>query len=144
VPCCLYSDKHTVRINRDAKNAASMTQFGRALAELICANSSQAKGRVEGVTAPCRIAWWRSCDWITSATCKAGNDFLPGFLNRFNERFAVQPEKPEDLHRGLSLSADRLSDILRRREQRHVGQQNSSATIRAAKNGFQRRTYTYI
>jgi hypothetical protein len=45
-----YSDKHTVfRINRDAKGGAGMTQFGRALAELnieiICANSSQAKGR---------------------------------------------------------------------------------------------------
>src|ERR1700688_4562479 len=53
-PVAFYSDKHTVfRINRDAKGGAGMTQFGRALAELnieiICANSSQAKGRVERV-----------------------------------------------------------------------------------------------
>ena len=49
------SDKHTVfRINRsNAPGGTGMTQFGRALAELnieiICANSSQAKGRVERV-----------------------------------------------------------------------------------------------
>jgi hypothetical protein len=48
-----YSDKHTVfRVNKpDAKGGSGMTQFGRALAELnieiLCANSSQAKGRVE-------------------------------------------------------------------------------------------------
>ena len=45
------------------------------------------------------------------------------FLNRFNEKFSVQAAKPEDLHRRLNLSADRLSDILCHREQRHVGQQ---------------------
>ena len=52
-PVAFYSDKHTVfRVNRpDAKGGSGMTQFGRALAELnieiMCANSSQAKGRVE-------------------------------------------------------------------------------------------------
>ena len=52
-PVAFYSDKHSVfRVNRsEAKGGAGMTQFGRALAELnieiICANSSQAKGRVE-------------------------------------------------------------------------------------------------
>jgi transposase len=52
-PTAFYSDKHTVfRVNRpDAKGGSGMTQFGRALAELnieiLCANSSQAKGRVE-------------------------------------------------------------------------------------------------
>jgi hypothetical protein len=53
----------------------------------------------------------------------AGNDFLPEFMNRFNEKFSVAAAKPEDLHRRLSLSHDRLSDILCHREQRHVGQQ---------------------
>jgi transposase len=54
-PVALYSDKHSVfRVTkRDAKGGQGMTQFGRALAELgieiLCANSSQAKGRVERV-----------------------------------------------------------------------------------------------
>jgi len=52
-PVAFYSDKHTVfRVaKQDAKGGARMTQFGRALNELnveiLCANSSQAKGRVE-------------------------------------------------------------------------------------------------
>jgi hypothetical protein len=52
-PLAFYSDKHSVfRINKpEAKGGQGMTQFGRALAELnieiLCANSSQAKGRVE-------------------------------------------------------------------------------------------------
>jgi hypothetical protein len=63
-PVAFYSDKHTVfRVGRqNTKGGAGMTQFGRALAELnieiLCANSSQAKGRVELSSAPiarCRI-----------------------------------------------------------------------------------------
>ena len=52
-PVAFRSDKNTVfRVpQRDAKSGHGMTQFGRALAELQveipCANSSQAKGRVE-------------------------------------------------------------------------------------------------
>lgn len=51
-PVAFYSDKHSVsRMNRDAAGGQGMTQLGRALAELnveiLCANSSQAKGRVE-------------------------------------------------------------------------------------------------
>ena len=53
----------------------------------------------------------------------AGNAFLPGFLLRFNERFALSPVRPEDLHRPLNIKASRLSDILCHREQRYVGEQ---------------------
>lgn len=52
-PIAFYSDKHTIfrMAKEDAKAGAGMTQFGRALnqlnVEVLCANSSQAKGRVE-------------------------------------------------------------------------------------------------
>ncbi|MGQ7480647.1 ISNCY family transposase, partial [Streptococcus suis] len=52
-PIAFYSDKHSVfRVAKtEAKGGQGMTQFGRALSELnieiLCANSSQAKGRVE-------------------------------------------------------------------------------------------------
>lgn len=52
-PVAFYSDKHAIfRINKaGATSGTGMTQFGRALYELnieiICANSSPAKGRVE-------------------------------------------------------------------------------------------------
>jgi hypothetical protein len=54
-PVAFYSDKNTVfRVaKQDAKAGHGITQFGRALSELnieiICANSRQAKGRVERV-----------------------------------------------------------------------------------------------
>jgi hypothetical protein len=53
----------------------------------------------------------------------ASNAFLPGFIERFNARFAVSPARPDDRHRPLNLAPDRLRDILCWREQRYVGQQ---------------------
>src|ERR1700728_4513593 len=52
-PVAFYSDKHSIfRVsNENAVSGNGMTQFGRALSELnveiLCANTSQAKGRVE-------------------------------------------------------------------------------------------------
>lgn len=127
-PVAFYSDKHTVfRINRDAKGGAGMTQFGRALAELnieiICANSSQAKGRVERVNRTLQDRLVKELRLDDVCDMQAGNLFLPEFLSRFNEKFSVRAAKPEDLHRRLTLSPERLSDVLCHREQRHVGQQ---------------------
>ena len=54
-PVALYSDKHGIfRVNnKDAIGGEGITQFGRALSalniDIICANSPQAKGRVERV-----------------------------------------------------------------------------------------------
>ena len=54
-PVALYSDKHSIfRVNQNSIGAGeSLTQFGRAMQELdvaiICANTPQAKGRVERV-----------------------------------------------------------------------------------------------
>jgi len=127
-PVAFYSDKHTVfRINRDAKGGQGVTQFGRALAELnieiICANSSQAKGRVERVNRTLQDRLVKELRLDNIRDMGAGNNFLPGFLERFSEKFAVQAAKPDDLHRRLSVSSERLKDILCHREQRHVGQQ---------------------
>jgi hypothetical protein len=55
----------------------------------------------------------------------AGNNFLPGFVERFNERFAGRAAKPENLHRQMNVAPSRLSDILCHREQRYVGAQLS-------------------
>ena len=62
----------------------------------------------------------------------AGNNFLPSFVERFNERFAVLPAKTEDLHRRLNVKASRLADILCHREQRHVGHPDEQKLENAA------------
>ena len=104
-----------------------MTEFGRALAELnieiLCANSSQAKGRVERANRTLQDRLVKELRLENICDIKAGNAFLPGFLERFNERFALVPTKPENLHRPLNVKASRLRDILCHREQRHVSEQ---------------------
>jgi hypothetical protein len=128
-PVAFYSDKHTVfRVNKpDAKGGSGMTQFGRALAELnieiICANSSQAKGRVERVNRTLQDRLVKELRLAGVCDMESGNGFLPEFLERFNERFAVRAVKPENLHRTLNVVAARLNDILCHREQRHVSEQ---------------------
>jgi transposase len=128
-PVAFYSDKHTVfRVNKPgAKGGQGMTQFGRALAELnieiLCANSSQAKGRVERANRTLQDRLVKELRLAQIGDIAAGNAFLPAFVERFNERFAVLPAKTEDFHRRLNVKGSRLADILCHREQRHVGQQ---------------------
>jgi len=127
-PVAFYSDNHTVfRVNREAKGGPGMTQFGRALAELnieiLCANSSQAKGRVERVNRTLQDRLVKALRLAGISDIAAGNAFLPEFMKRFNERFSVAPANPNNLHRPLQITASRLSDILCHREQRYVGSQ---------------------
>jgi transposase len=128
-PVAFYSDKHSVfRINKpEAKGGQGMTQFGRALAELnieiLCANSSQAKGRVERANRTLQDRLVKELRLAGICDIDAGNTFFTSFLARFNQRFAIPPAKPEDVHRPLNIAASRLSDILCHREQRYVGAQ---------------------
>jgi hypothetical protein len=127
-PVAFYSDKHSVfRVaKKDAMNGQGMTQFGRALSELsieiLCANSSQAKGRVERVNRTLQDRLVKELRLAGIDDMAAGNAFLPGFMERFNAQFAVAI-RPENLHRPLNVVPDRLREILCKREQRYVGEQ---------------------
>ena len=113
----------------EAKGGQGMTQFGRALAELnieiICANSSQAKGRVERVNRTLQDRLVKELRLAGVSSMEDGNAFLPGFIERFNARFSVVAACQDNLHRALTVQPDRLRDILCRREQRYLGQQLS-------------------
>lgn len=128
-PIAFYSDKHSVfRVARqDARNGQGMTQFGRALAELnieiLCANSSQAKGRVERANRTLQDRLVKELRIAGISDIDAGNAFLSGFMARFNARFAVVPARSDDRHRPLNMPPDRLRAILCRRDRRYVGQQ---------------------
>jgi hypothetical protein len=128
-PIAFYSDKHSVfRVaKKDAKGGQAMTQFGRALCELnieiLCANSSQAKGRVERMNRTLQDRLVKALRLARVDDMAAGNTFLACFMGRYNARFAVPPRLPTDLHRPLNLAPDRLAEILCKREQRYVGAQ---------------------
>jgi transposase len=128
-PIAFYSDKHSVfRVaKKDAKGGQGMTQFGRALCELnieiLCANSSQAKGRVERMNRTLQDRLVKELRLAGIDSMEAGNAFVPGFIDDYNARFAVCPARSDDLHRPMNLAPDRLREILCKREQRYVGSQ---------------------
>ncbi len=127
-PVAFYSDKHTVfRHARPNERGNGMTQFGRALAELniemICANSSQAKGRVERVNRTLQDRLVKELRLAGVLSIEAGNAFLEGFTERFNAKFARLPARPDNLHRSLNVEPVKLGDVLCLRDQRYVGAQ---------------------
>lgn len=96
-PIAFYTDKHSVfRVNKkDVGRGQGMTQFGRALCELnieiLCANSSQAKGRVERVNRTLQDRLVKEMRLARISTMEDGNVFLPEFMEQFNATFARPP-----------------------------------------------------
>ena len=128
-PVAFYSDKHTVfRVSKQgAKTGYGMTQFGRALNELnveiLCANSSQAKGRVERANRTLQDRLVKELRITNISNIEAGNAYLSGFMERHNTKFAKTPVRQNNLHRVLNVEPSRLKDILCLRDERYVSQQ---------------------
>ena len=124
-PVAFYSDKHSVfRIPKPNEQLNGMTQFGRALAELnieiLCAHSSQAKGRVERANRTLQDRLVKELRLADISDIEAANAFLPGFVERFNAKFAKVPARPDNLHRALNIEPDRLSEVFCLRDKRYV------------------------
>lgn len=113
-PRAFYADRAAV-FRSPAQNRHTPTQFQRALEELgivlICANSPQAKGRVERVnrTLQDRLVKALRLDGISSI--EAANSWASQFLARYNDRFARAPRSELDVHTPLR-PADDLARIL--------------------------------
>ncbi|MBF6557602.1 MAG: ISNCY family transposase [Acidimicrobiales bacterium] len=108
LPGAVYSDRHGIFIverNRAPTLAEqltgkrSFTQVGRALEEAgigwIGAHSAEAKGRVERLWGTFQDRLVSELRLASITTIEAANAFLPGFLDRHNERFAVAAAEPE-------------------------------------------------
>ncbi len=124
-PVAFYSDKHSVfRVAKPSKHMTGMTQFGRALAELnieiICANSSQAKGRVERANRTLQDRLVKELRIAGVSNMDDGNAFLAEFVERYNAKFAKAPARPDNLHRALNVEPDRLAEIFCLRDKRYV------------------------
>lgn len=116
-PVALYSDKFGVfRVNQPyLSKAAGQTQFGRAMGELdielICANSPQAKGRVERANLTLQDRLVKELRLRGIADLDTANAYLPQFVAVFNRKFAVVPQAEQDAHRPLNRHED-LARIL--------------------------------
>ena len=111
--------------NKDAIAGEGITQFGRALSalniDIICANSPQAKGRIERAFGTLQDRMVKELRLAGISSTAAANAWLPGFIDAHNARFSREPANAKDLHRPLS-AADDLGEILAWREERTVTQ----------------------
>jgi Homeodomain-like domain len=106
-PVAFYSDRLSVfRATRDqALGGRGVSQFGRAMTtlniDIICANSPQAKGRVErsNLTLQDRLVKELRLRGISDRT--AGQAYLPEFREDYNRRFAKPARHAYDAHRSL-------------------------------------------
>jgi hypothetical protein len=126
-PVAFYSDKHGVfRVNHPgALGGDGMTQFGRALhalnIDIICANSSPAKGRVERANKTLQDRLVKELRLAGAATLAEGNALLPAFTADYNARFGKAPANNKNLHRPLRASDD-LEDAFAWKEERTLSQ----------------------
>ena len=112
LPVAFYSDRFSVfRVNADnATDTDAITQFGRALEELgielICANSPQAKGRIERAYQTLQDRLIKEMRLEGICHYDHANQFLPSFLTHYNEMFAVLPRSSQDAHLTLDPGID--------------------------------------
>ncbi|WP_439891103.1 ISNCY family transposase [Ralstonia sp. 25C] len=124
-PQAFYSDKaSTFRVNaRENAEGRGYTQFGRALFELnidsLCANTSQAKGRVERMNGVLQDRLVKELRLRGISSMAAANAFVPAFIVDFNARFAKEPRSDFDAHRPVRGDED-LERIFCWREWRKV------------------------
>jgi transposase len=111
-PVAFYSDKASIfrPVTKAEFNEPGVTQFGRALYELnidiMCANTSQAKGRVERANLTLQDRLVKELRLRGISTLKAANAFAPHFVADFNGRFAKSPRRDFNAHRPLRADED--------------------------------------
>jgi transposase len=124
-PAGLYTDKHGIfRVNIPNTGLGdNLTQFGRAMQSLeipiLCANTPQAKGRVERANETLQDRLVREMRLRGINDMQQGNAYLPEFMADFNRRFAVPPRSALDAHRPL-VAHQNLEQILAWQETRLI------------------------
>jgi hypothetical protein len=124
-PVALYSDQASVfRIAASgSRNTGGLTQFSRALTELnidiVCANSPQAKGRVERAHLTLQDRLVKELRLREISTQEAANAYAPEFIEDYNKRFAKDPLSSHNAHRPVR-DDENLALIFTCQEERKV------------------------
>lgn len=118
----IYKTNRRASMDEEVRDEQPMTQFSRAMAELditvICAESPQAKGRVERLFKTLQDRLVKELRLAGAKTMEDGNKFLAGgYLDKHNSRFAEEPANRTDAHRGV-LPGQRLERTLSLRTER--------------------------
>ena len=116
-PLAFYSDRHSVfKVNaKEVQHGEAITQFGRAMQDLdiqlICAQSPQAKGRVERMNQTLQDRLVKELRLQGINTMEEANAMLPTFIESLNAKFGVTPRNPRDAYRPLG-HREKLDTIL--------------------------------
>ena len=123
-PLAFYSDRHGIfRVNaKDAESGDGKTEFGRVVERLeialINALTPQAKGRVERANQTLQDRLIKEMRLRNISSMEAAQAFLPSFMLKWNEKFAVAPSDAIPAHRPWTKTNDELDLLLARREER--------------------------
>jgi transposase len=124
LPLGFYSDRHGIfRVNaKDAASGDGKTEFGRVVERLkiglINALTPQAKGRVERANQTLQDRLIKEMRLSHVNSMAEAQAFLPGFMIKYNDKFAVPPHDDTSAHRPWTKTADELDAELARREER--------------------------
>jgi transposase len=124
-PVALYCDKNSIfKVNiKNALTGSGMTQFGRAMKdldiEIICANTPQAKGRVERAIQVMQDRLVKEMRLRDISNIEAANEYVAEFMTDYNARFAVQPRSAHNVHRPLGPNED-LRQVFTLQEKRSL------------------------
>jgi hypothetical protein len=149
-PVAIYLDKFsTYKINHQSAvdNAELMTQFERAMQELtirvICANSPEAKGRIERLFGTLQDRLVKELRLSGIADRNRANEFLEKtYVPEHNARFSVEPKTQGDAHRPLTEELQvRLPSIFSVHSERRV---NNDYTIRFKSVWYQLKATTGV
>lgn len=125
IPLATYSDKHGIfRINLPTAEEDTETQFGRASRQLgiqvICANTPQAKGRVERANKTLQDRLVKEMRLLGINDIETANAYLPTYMKDHNKRFAVEPQSSEDAHRKELPTDEEMNLILSYQDDRTI------------------------
>src|SRR5665647_1133123 len=106
LPMSIYHDRHTIlrspkqpTLEEELAGQPPMSQIQRVMAELgiesIPAHSPQAKGRIERLWGTLQDRLTKELRLAGITTLEEANVFLPGFIERYNARFAKAPQDPQ-------------------------------------------------
>lgn len=122
-PRAFYGDKSSI-FRATINKTNSETQWGRAMRELniemICANSPQAKGRVEKANQTLQNRLIKEMRLQKINNIKAANAYLPHFIEDWNKRFTVKPTKRMNAHRKELPTKSQLDFIFSIQEDRKL------------------------
>jgi hypothetical protein len=122
-PMAFYSDRlsvfHVARGNH-AAGGRGLSQFGRAMNELnidvICANSPQAKGRVERSNLTLQDRLVKELRLRGICDMAAGQAYLEEFREDYNRRFARPAQNSYDAHRPVRENVETIFTLQEQRQ----------------------------